>query len=691
MFRMKTGSLAGRPYPLGSILRPGGANFSVYANKASAVELLLFEQVDDDEPTKIIELEPVINCTFHYWHVYVPNVQAGQLYGYRVYGPERPGLSFDPEKLLIDPYARGIAVGRRYDRSMACKPGPNKGSAMKSVLVDYRGYDWEGDSPLRIPFRETVIYEMHVRGFTCHPNSGVSPEKRGTYAGLVEKIPYLKDLGVTAVELLPVFQFDPQDAPAGLSNYWGYSPISFFAPHHGYSSDPTPLGAIAEFRDMVKALHKAGIEVILDVVFNHTAEGGLGGPILSFKGLANDVYYILDKDSNEYKNYSGTGNTLKANHSVVRRLILDSLRYWVTEMHVDGFRFDLASILTRDETGKPMPTPPILWDIITDPVLSGSKLIAEAWDAAGLYQLGSFGDLWKEWNGKFRDDIRAFIKGDGGSVAKLPNRLFASPDIFGYEEQEPEASINFITCHDGFTLYDLVSYNDKHNEDNREHNRDGCDHNISWNCGVEGPSDAVSINALRKRQVKNCLTLTIFATGTPMLLMGDEVCRTQNGNNNAYCQDNEISWFDWSLTEKNGDMQGFVKQLIGLRHTLYLRDRKSTRTLSQLFQEIYIEYHGVRLNQPDWSWDSRSLAILVTNPHRPYIAFFIFNSFWEPLEFELPAQYQNKNLNWRRIVDTYLPSPDDCLPIADAPIIDSLHYLAQARSVVVLIAENPMK
>lgn len=680
----------GRSYPLGSTLRPGGANFSIYAKNASAVELLLFDNVDSDTPSRIIHLKPIENCTFHYWHIYVDNVQAGQLYGYRVHGPNDPahGLCFDPDKLLIDPYARGIAVGPNYDRSAACKPGCHFGSAMKSVLVDYRGYDWEGDAPLRTPFRDTVIYEMHVRGFTAHPQSGVSPEKRGTYAGLIEKIPYLKDLGVTAVELLPIFQFDVQDAPPGLSNYWGYSPISFFAPHSGYSSDPSPLGAIAEFRDMVKALHQADIEVILDVVFNHTAEGDDRGPMFCFKGLANNVYYILDPNDGSYRNYSGTGNTLKANHSVVRRLILDSLRYWVTEMHVDGFRFDLASILSRDESGNPMPTPPILWDIITDPVLSGSKLIAEAWDAAGLYQLGGFGDLWKEWNGQFRDDIRAFIRADAGSVAKLPNRLFASPDIFGHAEQEAETSINFITCHDGFTLNDLVSYNDKHNEQNNENNQDGCYNNYSWNCGAEGPSENASVSALRQRQIKNCLTLTMFAAGTPMLTMGDEVRRTQLGNNNAYCQDNELSWFDWSLLSKHADIHRFVKQLIRLRRILYRWDQKPSPTLSQLFQQLHIEYHGVKLNQPDWGMHSHSLAILVAMPHRPYVIYFICNSYWEALEFELPKQIKQTPLNWERVLDTALPTPDDCHTLDDTSKIDCSQYRAEARSVVMLIAKS---
>lgn len=680
----------GRPYPLGSSLCPGGANFSVYANNASAVELLLFDAVDAEMPTHFIPLEPIRNCTFHYWHIFVPNVIAGQLYGYRVYGINQPerGIYFDHEKLLIDPYARGIAVGSNYDRAKACQPGSNISSSMKSVVVDYRGYNWEGDTPLRTPFRDTVIYEMHVRGFTCHPESGVTASKQGTYAGLIEKIPYLKELGVTAIELLPIFQFDTQDAPPGLTNFWGYSPVSFFVPHTQYSSNQAPLGVIAEFRNMVKALHKADIEVILDVVFNHTAEGDHQGPTFCFKGFANDIYYILDPYNGSYLNYSGTGNTLKANHSVVRRLILDSLRYWVTEMHVDGFRFDLASILSRDEYGKPMPTPPILWDIITDPVLSGSKLIAEAWDAAGLYQLGSFGDLWKEWNGKFRDDIRAFIRADAGSVAKLPNRLFASPDIFGHQEQEAETSINFITCHDGFTLYDLVSYNDKHNERNNELNRDGCNNNYSWNCGVEGPSNDEQINTLRKQQIKNLLTLTMFAAGTPMLMMGDEVCRSQQGNNNAYCQDNELSWFDWSLLTKHADIHRFVKQLIELRRILYRWDHKQSPTLNQLFKQLHIEYHGVKLNQPDWAGYSHSLAILVAKPQRPFVIYMIFNSFWQALEFELPSKFHNADLKWLRVIDTALTEPEDCVEVENAINIDRYHYLAQARSIVMMIAKN---
>ena len=392
---------------------------------------------------------------------------------------------------------------------------------------------------------------MHVRGFTRHPNSGVGEKTRGTYAGLIEKIPYLQQLGITAVELLPVFQFDAQDCPPGKINYWGYAPISFFAPHQAYSSRQDPLGPVDEFRDMVKALHRAGIEVILDVVFNHTAEGDQRGPTLCFRGIDNPTYYILEEGGAWYANYTGCGNTLNANHPIVRRMIVDSLRYWVEHMHVDGFRFDLASILSRDANGHPLPNPPVLWDIESDPALAGTKLIAEAWDAAGLYQVGSFvGDAWREWNGRFRDDVRDFFRGEPGSLRRVADRMVGSPEIYGHKQREAEQSINFVTCHDGFTLNDLVSYNEKHNEANGEDNRDGANDNRSWNCGVEGPTDDPAVEKLRNRQVKNFLTITLMSLGTPMILMGDEVRRTQLGNNNAYCHDNELSWFDWTLLEQ---------------------------------------------------------------------------------------------------------------------------------------------
>lgn len=652
------------------------------------MELLLFERCDDPNPASVITLDPRVNRTYDYWHIYVPGLEPGQLYGYRAYGPDDPknGKRFDAAKVLIDPYGRGVAVPQSYSRDAAALPGDNTDTAMKSVVTDPSTYEWEGDEPLKRPFSQTVIYEMHVGGFTRHPSSGVAVEKRGKYAGLVEKIPYLQNLGITAVELLPVFQFDEQDAPLGLTNYWGYTPVSFFAPHCGYSSCQNPLAPLNEFRDMVKALHRAGIEVILDVVYNHTAEGDHEGPTFCFKGLENGVYYMLQDDKARYADYSGTGNTLNANHSMVRRLILDSLHYWVEEMHVDGFRFDLASILSRDGYGRPLANPPILWDIEDDPVLAGTKLIAEAWDAAGLYQVGTFiGNRWKEWNGQFRDDVRSFMKGDQGKVSKVAQRFFASPDLYGHEEREPEQSINFVTSHDGFTLNDLVSYNKKHNEANLEGSRDGADHNLSWNCGIEGPTDDPEIERKRVRQIKNFLTITLSALGVPMLLMGDEVRRTQHGNNNVYSQDNETSWFDWTLLEKNADIYRFTKRLISLRLSLDVFKEGHGLSLTQLLRLARIQWHGVKLNEPDWGEASHSLAFTVRG--RRELFYIILNAYREPLEFEIPPASGITGNGWRRVIDTYLEPPEDFCDWDEAPLVQSSIYPAQPRSVVLLVAD----
>jgi glycogen operon protein len=651
------------------------------------MELLLFDRADDPEHVLTIPFDPEKNRTFHYWHIFVPGLRPGQLYGYRAHGPYEPekGHRFDGEKVLLDPYGRAVAIPPSYSPHAAAQPGDNAPSAMKSVVAAPSTYDWEGDAPLKRPFAQTVIYEMHVAGFTRHPSSGIAPERRGTYAGLVEKIPYLQDLGITAVELLPVFQFDEKEAPEGLTNYWGYNPVSFFAPHCGYSSCQDPLGALDEFRDMVKALHRAGIEVILDVVYNHTAESDEAGPTLCFRGLENRAYYILEGEDSRYANYSGTGNTLNANQSVVRRLILDSLHYWVKEMHVDGFRFDLASILSRDESGQPLANPPVLWEIESDPVLAGTKLIAEAWDAAGLYQVGSFvGDRWKEWNGQFRDDIRSFMKGDPGMVPTLAQRFLASPDLFGHEEREPEQSINFVTCHDGFTLNDVVSYNHKHNLANREGNRDGHNHNLSWICGVEGPTDDPEIEKLRNRQVKNFLTLTLLALGTPMLLMGDEVRRSQQGNNNAYCQDNEISWLDWTLLDRHADIHRLVKRLIRFRLGLSVFREQRGRTLLKFLQQAQIDWHGVKLGEPDWGYDSRSLAFSAQG--RRGLFHLIISAYWEPIEFELPPLPAGSANGWRRLIDTVVESPHDFCQRDQAPAVEGNTYLVQPRSVVLLLA-----
>jgi glycogen operon protein len=688
---MNTSTIApGCPWPLGSTPDGRGVNFAVYSRDATGLDILLFDDADDEQPSRIIPLDPALHRTFHYWHAYVPGLRAGQIYGYRAHGPYRPeaGLRFDPDKLLLDPYGRAVARGRHYDRLATIRPGVDYGKSLKSVVIDPAGYDWGNDRHPRHPFSRTLIYEMHLKGFTVHPSSGVSDGKRGTYAGLIEKIPYLKDLGITAVELLPVFHFDEQDAPGGRPNYWGYAPVSFFAPHLAYSSVQTPQGAIDEFRDMVKALHAADLEVILDVVYNHTAEGDQRGPTFCFKGLANSVYYIPGSAPGSYANYTGTGNTFNANHPVVRRLIRDSLKYWVREMHVDGFRFDLASILSRDETGCPVENPPILWDIETDPVLAGTKLIAEAWDAGGLYQVGSFvGDRWKEWNGRFRDDIRSFFKGEPGTVARLPDRLFGSPDLYGHQETEPEQSINFVTCHDGFTLNDLVSYDHKHNLANGEDNRDGADDNRSWNCGVEGPTDDPAIERLRLRQIKNLLAATLLAVGAPMLSMGDEVRRTQRGNNNAYCQDNELSWFDWTLLEQHVEVLRFVRELIRFRHEMGSHGLPA-RSLNQVLKDMRIEWHGTVLNQPDWSHSSHSLAVLFADARRTEAHFLILNAYWEPLEFELSRAFQGCPLAWRRRIDTALPSPEDIEPDPAAAVrIEGFRYRAAPRSVVWLSAD----
>jgi isoamylase len=684
----------GQSFPLGATVSTDGVNFCVYSKSSTAVELLLFDRASDPQPAQVIQLDPEKHRTFHYWHVAVPGLKPGQVYGYRVYGPFDPsrGHRFDPDKVLLDPYARAVALPPGYNRMAAARTGDNTTVAMKSVVADTGRYDWEGDTPLKRPFTGTVIYEMHVAGFTRHPSSGIAPERRGTYAGLVEKIPYLQELGITAVELLPVFLFDEQEAPQGLTNYWGYNPISFFAPHCGYSSQQDPLAALDEFRDMVKALHRAGIEVILDVVFNHTAEGNDNGPTFCFKGLENRDYYILEDGGARYANYSGTGNTLNANQSIVRRLILDSLHYWVEEMHVDGFRFDLASILSRDEEGNPLASPPILWDIETDPVLAGAKLIAEAWDAAGLYQVGTFiGDRWKEWNGQFRDDVRSFLRGDNGTVSKLAARFLASPDLYGHEEREPEQSINFVTCHDGFTLNDVVSYNQKHNEANGEGNRDGHDHNLSWNYGVEGPTADPEIERLRERQIKNFFTITLLALGVPMLLMGDEVRRTQQGNNNAYCQDNEISWFDWTLLDQNADLRRFVKHLIRFRLGLSIYREGRGLSLLELIRQSGLRWHGVDLDWPDWGYHSHSLAFSVVGRRGRF--HFMVNAYWEALAFELLPPPSDSADGWRRVIDTYLEPPDDFCPWTEAPAVEGSSYLVQPRSVVLLLAakapQNP--
>jgi glycogen operon protein len=688
--QMPQSSLATRPgasAPLGAAVSADGVNFSIFSRRATGLDLLLFDHAQAATPSRVIHLDPAADRSYHYWHVFVPGLKAGQIYGVRAHGPYDPasGSRFDSGKVLLDPYGRAVVVPSGYTPAAAHEKGDNAATAMKSVVVDTAAYDWEGDQPLRRPSSQTIVYEMHVRGFTRHPSSGLPEKTRGTYAGVIQKIPYLEELGVTAVELLPVFQFDALACPAGLVNYWGYQPVSFFAPHQAYSSRQDPLGSVDEFRDMVKALHRAGIEVILDVVFNHTAESNESGPTICFRGLENRAYYVLEGKEARYADYTGCGNTINANHPIVRRLIVDSLRYWVQEMHVDGFRFDLASILSRDVNGCPLPNPPVLWDIESDPVLADTKLIAEAWDAAGLYQVGSFvGDAWKEWNGRFRDDIRSFLRGEEGTAARVADRLLGSRDVYGHEEREAEQSVNFVSCHDGFTLNDLVSYNDKHNEANGEQNRDGANDNRSWNCGVEGPTNDPAIEQLRNRQVKNFVTLTMLSIGMPMILMGDEVRRTQRGNNNDYCHDDETNWFDWTLVETHADVYRFTRLLIARR---MLRDATAERqrlTLNDFLREASIAWHGVKLGTPDWGSYSHSLALGAELRQAELKLHLIVNAYWEPLDFELPPP--DRERPWRRWIDTSLDSPDDIVPWQNAPVFSRPSYRAGPRSVVVMWA-----
>lgn len=558
----------GRPLPLGASLAPDGANFALLCRHGRRVTLVILPEGDGGAPLAEYPLDARKNRTGDHWHVRVHDLPDTFRYGWRVDGPPGPRTRFDPSRLLIDPAASVLSHGEAW--AGTCETDPQR-TSRRSLFHRAGRYDWGDDAPPLVEHEDSVVYEVHVRGFTCDPSSGVAHP--GTYRGLIEKIPYLKWLGVTAVELMPVFEWDECDCPffnpetgEKLTNFWGYNPIAFAAPKAAFAASAKEHGQTHEFRDMVKAMHAAGIEVILDVVFNHTGEGDDRGRTFSFRGLDNELYYLLD-DHGRYLNYSGCGNTVNCNHPVVRDLIMTCLRYWVGDMHVDGFRFDLASILGRDRRGNVMVEPPVIESITEDGVLADAKLIAEPWDAAGLYQVGRFpfGRRWSEWNGQYRDDVRKFWKGDMGMTSALANRICGSSDLYQWSGRLPRHSVNFVTCHDGFTLYDLVSYNHKHNEANGEQNRDGSDANYSWNCGVEGETRDPAVLALRHRQARNFMATLMFSQGVPMILAGDEMLRTQKGNNNAWCQDNAISWVNWGLTEENKDFLRFVRELIWLR------------------------------------------------------------------------------------------------------------------------------
>jgi glycogen operon protein len=685
----------GRFHPLGAIPDNGGVNFAVFCRNATAVQLLLFERVDSVQPMQVIDLDPDINRTYVIWHVYVEGLRPGAHYAYRVDGPHElhgSGYRYNRNKVLIDPYSHGdtTALWRRAD---ATGPDDNLATSMRSVVIDAGGYDWEGDKPLNRPMRDSIIYEMHVGGFTRHASSGV--RHPGTFAGVAEKVDYLKKLGVTAVEFLPVMSFENKEpmrlGPDGkpLYNYWGYSTVGFFSPEDGYCVDPGGGQQLREFRDMVKALHRAGIEVILDVVFNHTDEGNEDGPLYSFKGFANEVYYHLVPGNRQfYMNYTGTGNTLRCNNPIVMRFILDCLLYWVKELHVDGFRFDLASILTRGEDGGPMTQPPVVYGITLLESLVETKMIAEAWDAAGLYQVGEFpGFRWSEWNGRYRDDVRRFVKGEPGIIGAVAKRLSGSADMYAWQGRLPSNSVNFVTCHDGFTLNDVVSYNGKHNEANGENNHDGSDNNDSWNCGVEGSTDDPTVNALRERQVKNFATILLLSQGVPMILMGDEVRRTQRGNNNAYCQDNEISWFDWAQVKKNTGLLRFWQRMIdfrkrhaSLRRNSFFTGKSNDRGMKD------VTWHGCKLNDPGWNDpNSRSLAFTLAGFDGEEDIHVLLNMYWEPLDFDLPPL---TGRSWHLAADTAENAPRDAAEPGKEKQVTSGTFTAQARSVVVLVSQR---
>jgi glycogen operon protein len=680
---------AGSPHPWGATASSAGVNFALASANATGVELLLFAAHDSPQPFQTIRFDPYLNKTFHIWHAFVRGLKPGTHYAYRVDGPsDAPGQRFNRNKVLIDPYSRGNSDSV-WDRDRACTPEDNVGTSMRSIVINSSGYDWESDHPLNRPVAETIIYEAHVRGFTQSPTSGV--RHPGTFGGLIEKIPHLKDLGITAVELLPIFDFDEKAAlkvvdGKPLHNYWGYSTIGYFAPQSSYCLDPESGSHLREFRDLVKAMHKAGIEVILDVVFNHTDEGNHQGPTYSFKGIDNRSYYLLVPWALQYyMDYSGCGNTFNCNHPLGQKLIVDCLRYWVRETHVDGFRFDEGSILSRGEDGAPAIHPPLVWQIELDEDLADTKLIAEAWDAAGLYQIGHFpGDRWAEWNGRFRDDVRRFVRGDPGVVGAVASRLGGSADIYQARGGSPLNSINFVNCHDGFTLWDLVSFNQKHNQANGESNGDGINDNLSWNCGVEGDAADPAILSLRSRQARNFMTILLLSRGVPMFVAGDETGRSQQGNNNPYCQDNLISWFDWTLVAKNEELLRFCRGLIRFRkaHAALRRDHFFDGSVNEHGVKD-VSWHGTQLDHPGWDDpDARSLAMTLAGFDGDCDLHVMFNMFWETLDFELPAV---PGRPWCLAMDTARPSPRDIADPGSEPDVLGNTHRVEPRSVVVLV------
>jgi glycogen operon protein len=662
-----------------------GVNFALLCRHGTRVALVL-SPVDSNTSLAEIELDPRRNRTGDHWHVLVKGLPAAFRYGFRVDGPKGALHRYDPSVILLDPAATLVSDGGTW--GSMCEVNPRH-SIRRCIYIRSPRYEWKDDQPPLTPLEDSILYELHVRGFTCHPSSGVA--NPGTFAGLAEKIPYLKGLGVTAVELLPIHEFDECDCPftnpdtgEKLLNFWGYNSIAFAAPKAAYAQSGPEHGQVREFRDMVQAFHRAGIEVILDVVFNHTGEGDDRGRTYSFRGLDNELYYLLDADG-KYLNFTGCGNTLNCNHPVVRDLLMTCLRYWVGHMHVDGLRFDLASVFGRDRFGNVMLDPPVVESIVEDGVLADTKLIAEPWDAAGLYQVGRFpyGRRWSEWNGRFRDDVRRFWRGDPEMTANFASRLCGSADLYHATGRKPTHSINFVTCHDGFTLRDLVSYERKHNRANGEAERDGTNCNHSWNCGVEGPTSRAEIETLRLRQAKNLIASLLLSQGVPMLLAGDEFLRTQSGNNNAWCQDNEISWLDWSLQKRNAGFHRFVREMI------QFRKRYSVLRRREFLTDADVTWHGLEPGKPDWSAASRIVAYTlhgsrtVRQPDQDLCV--AINGGPEVVCFTMPAPPRGGQ--WRGVVDTSQDAPGDFVNDDAGPLLESDSQIALiARSLCVWVS-----
>lgn len=708
-------SLPGTPLPLGASVAEGGVNFSVFSRNATKVFLEFYSASEDSEPYAQVEFSPSENRTGDIWHAFVPGIKPGSLYLFRVDGPFEPskGHRFNVHQRLFDPYAKTITpVSVFYnlppDYSAPLdkndiEHGKNQCAKVfpKCVVIDNENFDWQGDRPINRSLSESVIYEVHLKGFTAGKNAGVSCP--GTYAGFIEKIPYLKDLGITAVELLPIFEFDEFEnsnvnprTGERMKNYWGYSTINFFSPKASFAADKTPGGCVNEFKTLVRELHKAGIEVILDVVFNHTAEGNEHGVALNFRGFENSVYYTLVGSHKEYyMNFSGCGNTMNCNHPIVRNFIIDSLRYWVLNYHVDGFRFDLASILSRGQEGELLKFPPLTNAIAEDPVLGKTKIIAEPWDAGGAYQLGGFpgGRRWAEWNDRFRDDIRRFWRGDEYVSTNAATRISGSSDLFTISGRAPYHSINYVCCHDGFTMNDLVSYNGKHNDENGEGNRDGSDSNWSYNHGYEGPTLNPVIEKMRNRQMRNYMLTLLISQGTPMLLGGDEFRRGQQGNNNAYCQDNDISWFDWGNCSLNSALVSFTRKAIRLRKDHPVFRRTEFFKGSMAGKKPDIQWYAADGSNPDWSKISRFLAFRLLGTFDSRAKKISDNDFFiaantdrQDIMLRIPAITDSRK--WYRIADTSIEDETSLLSVENAEtLISQDRYVLPASSMLILVAK----